>query len=258
MRLTALVDGLAVQFAAHDGMMDRDQLIEHVQSLAAWEVGIDRAAFDEVAASEARTVRPAVAGHRRRAAPARRPLLRRVQPGRRGDVRRPPGPRTRCGASASSRSPGGRRSSPSGPSRMTKFAWAVQSAPQMVFEVDERARRRHRSGHGAGALQAPHRSGRRSARHLPRRVRAPRARLAVRRAPPRGPRVAADLQRSRPRWRPGAVEPCRSSCVDVTQPRVRGCEAERSRSARGRAAPARAHCARSGPRAMDEHASSAG
>ena len=101
MRLTALVDGLAVQFAAHDGMMDRDQLIEHVQSLAAWEVGIDRAAFDEVGRrTRRRTRRPAVAGHRCRAAPARRPLLRRVQPGRRGDVRRHLGRGRRCGASA--------------------------------------------------------------------------------------------------------------------------------------------------------------
>lgn len=40
MRLTALVDGLAVQFAAHDGMMDRDRLIHHVRTLAAFEVGI--------------------------------------------------------------------------------------------------------------------------------------------------------------------------------------------------------------------------
>ncbi len=41
MRLTAVVDGLAVQFAAHDGMMTRDQLIDHVRTLAAWEVGLE-------------------------------------------------------------------------------------------------------------------------------------------------------------------------------------------------------------------------
>jgi uncharacterized protein (TIGR02246 family) len=40
MRLTALVDGLAVQFAAHDGMMNRDQLIDHVRSVAAAEIGL--------------------------------------------------------------------------------------------------------------------------------------------------------------------------------------------------------------------------
>ncbi len=41
MRLTAVVDGLAVQFAAHDGMMTRDQFIDHVRTLAAWEVGLE-------------------------------------------------------------------------------------------------------------------------------------------------------------------------------------------------------------------------
>lgn len=40
-RLTAVVDGLAVQFAAHDGMLTRDQLIDHVRTLAAWEVGLE-------------------------------------------------------------------------------------------------------------------------------------------------------------------------------------------------------------------------
>jgi len=40
MRLAAIVDGLAVQFAAHDGMLTRDELIEHVRLLAAWEVGL--------------------------------------------------------------------------------------------------------------------------------------------------------------------------------------------------------------------------
>ena len=45
MRLTALVDGLAVQFAAHEGMMDRGQLIHHVRTLAAFEVGVPLEAF---------------------------------------------------------------------------------------------------------------------------------------------------------------------------------------------------------------------
>ena len=45
MRLTALVDGLAVQFAAHDGMMDRNQLIDHVRTVAAAEVGCTLAEF---------------------------------------------------------------------------------------------------------------------------------------------------------------------------------------------------------------------
>ncbi len=45
-RLTALVDGLAIQFAAHDGMMDRGQLIDHVRTVAAAEVGLTLADFD--------------------------------------------------------------------------------------------------------------------------------------------------------------------------------------------------------------------
>lgn len=45
LRLTALVDGLAIQFAAHDGMLDRGALIDHVRAIAAHEVGIDPAAF---------------------------------------------------------------------------------------------------------------------------------------------------------------------------------------------------------------------
>jgi AcrR family transcriptional regulator len=44
-RLTALVDGLAVQFAAHDGIVTRDEFIEHVRAAAAAEVGISPAAF---------------------------------------------------------------------------------------------------------------------------------------------------------------------------------------------------------------------
>lgn len=44
-RLTALVDGLAVQFAAHDGMMDRAQLIDHVRTVAAAEIGLTLADF---------------------------------------------------------------------------------------------------------------------------------------------------------------------------------------------------------------------
>ncbi|MFM7045031.1 MAG: TetR family transcriptional regulator C-terminal domain-containing protein [Ilumatobacteraceae bacterium] len=41
LRLTAVVDGLAIQFAAHEGVMTRAQLIDHVRTLAAWEVGLE-------------------------------------------------------------------------------------------------------------------------------------------------------------------------------------------------------------------------
>ncbi len=50
-RLTALVDGLAVQFAAHDGMMDRRTLIDHVRTVAAAEVGLTLADFEGTAGS---------------------------------------------------------------------------------------------------------------------------------------------------------------------------------------------------------------
>lgn len=43
LRLTALIDGLAVQFAAHDDVLSRDQVIDHVRTLAAAEVGVDPA-----------------------------------------------------------------------------------------------------------------------------------------------------------------------------------------------------------------------
>ncbi len=41
LRLTALIDGLAVQFAAHTSVIARDQVIDSVRRLAAMEVGID-------------------------------------------------------------------------------------------------------------------------------------------------------------------------------------------------------------------------
>jgi uncharacterized protein (TIGR02246 family) len=60
-RLTAVVDGLAVQFAAHDGMLTRDQLIDHVRTLAAWEVGLEPDSLRESASprKEVAVVAPA-------------------------------------------------------------------------------------------------------------------------------------------------------------------------------------------------------
>jgi uncharacterized protein (TIGR02246 family) len=52
LRLTSVVDGLAVQFAAHDGMVTRDQLIEHVRTLAAWEVGLEPDSLRESASPQ--------------------------------------------------------------------------------------------------------------------------------------------------------------------------------------------------------------
>ncbi|CAB4888416.1 unannotated protein [freshwater metagenome] len=46
LRLTGLIDGLAIQFAAHDGLLTRAAFIDHVRWLAAAEVGVDIAEFD--------------------------------------------------------------------------------------------------------------------------------------------------------------------------------------------------------------------
>jgi AcrR family transcriptional regulator len=40
MRLTALIDGLAVQFAAHDGVIDRGEVLDHLRRAASVEVGV--------------------------------------------------------------------------------------------------------------------------------------------------------------------------------------------------------------------------
>lgn len=45
MRLAGLIDGLGVQFAAHENVLDRDRLIQHVRIVAAAEVGLTVADF---------------------------------------------------------------------------------------------------------------------------------------------------------------------------------------------------------------------
>ncbi len=51
MRLAGLIDGLAVQFAAHDGVLNADQIVEHVRIAAATEVGLGLEAFTGIGAS---------------------------------------------------------------------------------------------------------------------------------------------------------------------------------------------------------------
>jgi AcrR family transcriptional regulator len=53
LRLTGLIDGLAIQFAAHDGLLTRDAFINHVRTLAAAEVGVSIAEFNESASAPA-------------------------------------------------------------------------------------------------------------------------------------------------------------------------------------------------------------
>ena len=58
LRLTGLIDGLAIQFAAHDDLLTRDRFIEHVRWLAAAEVGADVHEFEAAAEAPDPVARP--------------------------------------------------------------------------------------------------------------------------------------------------------------------------------------------------------
>lgn len=58
LRLTGLIDGLAIQFAAHHDLLTREAFIGHVRWLAAAEIGVDISAFDEAQAAVAPVARP--------------------------------------------------------------------------------------------------------------------------------------------------------------------------------------------------------
>ncbi len=135
-RLTALVDGLAVQFAAHDGMMDRSALIHHVRVIAAAEVGVPVAAF-ESASSEA----SAVAGPPSPATEAalRRLISRYCDAVMRNDVKQFVGCWTKDAVWHLGDKPSKGRAAIQQhfETALAGLAWVVQSAPQMVFEVDE-------------------------------------------------------------------------------------------------------------------------
>jgi AcrR family transcriptional regulator len=47
MRLAGLIDGLGVQFAAHENVLDRDRLLQHVRIVAAAEVGLTVSDFGD-------------------------------------------------------------------------------------------------------------------------------------------------------------------------------------------------------------------
>lgn len=136
MRITALVDGLAIQFAAHEGMMQRETLLEHVRTIAAWEVGLEP---DSLRESSSPRVEIAVA------APATDIALRQL-------VSR------YCDAVVRADSATfGQLWAADGVWQLTKpvegrdaivttfekliggYAWMVPSAPNAVFEVDEAA-----------------------------------------------------------------------------------------------------------------------
>ena len=134
MRITAMVDGLAVQFAAHDGMMNRDQLIEHVRTIAAWEVGLEP---DSLRESASPRVEIAVA------APATDIALRQLIARYCDAVLRRDSAAfgevwAADGVWQLSKPIAGRDAIVAAFDQLMKgFAWLVQSAPNAVFEVDE-------------------------------------------------------------------------------------------------------------------------
>jgi ketosteroid isomerase-like protein len=134
MRLTALVDGLAVQFAAHDGMVNRDQLIDHVRFAASAEVGVDIGQFN--GAERAAVVRPPAPGID---AELRHLVSIYCDSVNRGDV----AAWTKTWDEDATWSPNGTELK-GRPSIVAAFEkqlreteWVVQSAPLMVFELDE-------------------------------------------------------------------------------------------------------------------------
>jgi uncharacterized protein (TIGR02246 family) len=158
LRLTALVDGLAVQFAAHDGLLDRDTLIHHVRTIAASEVGVT---VDSLAgaASEAPPNVPTIPSPATDAA-LRQLINRFCDAMMRADAATfvatfdPDGVWTLAGKPVI-----GAAAIREAFERMVQAVdWIVQSAPQMVIEVDERA------GTGTGRVMIQERFRRRNSR----------------------------------------------------------------------------------------------
>lgn len=136
MRITALIDGLAVQFAAHNGMMTREHLLEHVRTIAAWEVGLEP---DSLRESASPRVEKAVV------APATDIALRQLI-ARYCDavIRKDTATYTSLWAHDSvwtiDKPVNGRDAIGTAFDKAMKaFAWVVHSAPNAVFEVDEAA-----------------------------------------------------------------------------------------------------------------------
>jgi AcrR family transcriptional regulator len=137
LRLTAVVDGLAVQFAAHDGMLDRAQLIDHVRTLAAWEVGLEPDALRDTDTVPAKAL-----DH---PSPITETALRHLLSRHCDAVIRHDIDSFRALWSTDARwidgaEVTGRESIVAEWDRQRRnYSWVVQSAPNAVFEVDERA-----------------------------------------------------------------------------------------------------------------------
>ena len=149
MRLTALVDGLAVQFAAHDGMMNRDQLIDHVRFAAAAEIGVTMADFTGATLADVSSPPSA----------ATDAALRHLVSSYCDQVNRGDGAAlAKSWADDAIWNPAGndivgRKNIAAAFEKLRDgFDWIVQSAPLMVFEVDESG------GRGSGRVTVHERS----------------------------------------------------------------------------------------------------
>ncbi len=136
LRLTAVVDGLAVQFAAHDGTLTRDQFIEHVRTLAAWEVGLEPEALRDGSAIVAVAGPPSPATDN-----SLRQLIARYCD---AVVRNDADAFATCWAADASWVLGkpivGRAEITDAFRKLvTGYTWLVQTAPNAVFEIDETA-----------------------------------------------------------------------------------------------------------------------
>jgi AcrR family transcriptional regulator len=144
-RLTALVDGLAVQFAAHEGMVDRDELIGHVRSLASYEAGLARHALDEV---DSTAPTPSQAPSPATDAALRQLIARYCDGVIRKDLATWLGTWAADAVWQLGKQPiiGRDAIGEAWQTAMNGFAWAVHTAPVTVFEIDER------SGTGIGRV----------------------------------------------------------------------------------------------------------
>lgn len=143
MRITAMVDGLAVQFAAHEQLMTRDQLLEHVRTIAAWEVGLEPDSLRETQAPrrEAATVAPATDIALRQLISKYCDAVVRRDADAFGQLW------TTDAVWNLGRNYEGREAISDAFAKLTKaFVWLVQTAPNAVFEVDEA------TGTGAGRV----------------------------------------------------------------------------------------------------------
>ena len=136
MRLTAVVDGLAVQFAAHDGTLTREQFIDHVRTLAAWEVGLEPQALREGGAIVESAGPPSPATDT-----ALRHLVARYCD---AVIRRDAAAFGNCWAADGTwlltKPVNGREAIMATFGKLTSdVQWLVQTAPNAVFEVDEAA-----------------------------------------------------------------------------------------------------------------------